>query len=188
MLGKIKEFWEKYGFIISLVIFILIVIISAIFRLGKKGNRSGKNSQLFMGNKNDKMDNLEINNEPRRKPIGGKSEGLCRKVLETYFNKPFPKARPDFLRNPVTGNNFNLEIDCYNDEMKLGLEYNGAQHYKFTPYFHKSKEAFQNQMYRDELKRRMCRENGVTLIEVPYTVKYDDIPKYIMDKLRGLNL
>lgn len=182
---KIKNFWEKNGFLLSLVIFIMIVIISAIFRIGKKGNRTqyGENLKKYT-----KKYDSNIEDKIKRKPIGGKSEGLCRKVLETYFNKSFPKARPDFLRNPVTGNNFNLEIDCYNDELKLGLEYNGAQHYKYIPYFHRSKEAFQNQAYRDELKRRMCKENGITLLEIPYTVKYDNLPKYIMEKLRDIGL
>ncbi len=60
----------------------------------------------------------------------------------------------------------------------------GAQHYKFIPHFHKNKEAFRNQQYRDELKRRMCDDNNVTLIEVPYTVK--DIPTYLYNKLKPL--
>ncbi len=47
-----------------------------------------------------------------------------------------------------------------------------------------NKEAFRNQQYRDELKRRMCDDNNVTLIEVPYTVK--DIPTYLYNKLKPL--
>ncbi len=39
--------------------------------------------------------------------------------------------------------NFNLEIDCYSPKLKLGVEYNGAQHYKFIPHFHKNKEALE---------------------------------------------
>jgi hypothetical protein len=103
---------------------------------------------------------------PRRESSG---EIRTRNFLESYFGKPFPKARPDFLVNPVTGSRHNLELDCYNSELQLAAEYNGAQHYKYIPFFHKNKEAFYNQKYRDELKRIRCRELGITLIEIPYT-------------------
>ncbi|NQZ58906.1 MAG: carbohydrate-binding protein [Lentisphaeraceae bacterium] len=53
------------------------------------------------------------------------------------------------MRNPVTGGSHNLEIDCYNDELRIGVEYQGRQHYSFNPRFHKNKEAFRNQQYRD---------------------------------------
>ena len=98
--------------------------------------------------------------------------------MEKLFNKKFYKIRPDFLRNNITGGN-NLEIDCYNDSLKLGVEYNGRQHYDFVPFFHKNKETFYNQKYRDDMKRRLCKENNITLIEVPYTIKIKDIEKYI---------
>jgi len=119
----------------------------------------------------------------KEKSKESKGEVECRRVLEDIFNRDFDKARPDFLNNPVTGGNFNLELDCYNPELKLAVEYQGQQHYKFTPYFHKNKEAFLNQKYRDELKRRMCQDNLITLIEVPYTVKPENIRGYLIQEL-----
>lgn len=119
----------------------------------------------------------------KEKPKESKGEIECRRVLEDIFDRDFDKARPDFLNNPVTGGNFNLELDCYNPELKLAVEYQGQQHYKFTPHFHKNKEAFLNQKYRDELKRRMCRDNLITLIEVPYTVKPENIRSYLIQEL-----
>lgn len=113
-----------------------------------------------------------------------KGEIECRKYLETIFQAPFPKARPNFLKNPITGNN--LEIDCFNPDLKLGVEYNGQQHYKYTSFFHRNVDASINQKYRDELKRRMCQENGINLIEVPYTIKLNDIGNYLQFKLKQL--
>lgn len=108
-----------------------------------------------------------------------KGESVVRQYLNNRFNVVFDKIRN--LYNPITGQF--LEIDCYNDALKLGVEYQGKQHYVYTPFFHKNKEAFRNQQYRDELKRIYCRDAGIHLIEVPYTVKTSDIPYYLESKL-----
>jgi len=50
----------------------------------------------------------------------GKYENECRRILQCLFLKPFPKVRPDFLRNPKTGRN--LELDMYNQDIALALE------------------------------------------------------------------
>jgi hypothetical protein len=105
-------------------------------------------------------------------------------VLEKLFKKPFSKTRPDFLKNPALDEGKNLELDCYNDELKLAVEYNGVQHYKYSPYFHRTRDAFQNQKYRDYLKRVMCKENGITLIEVPYTIPVNRIETYIVEQIK----
>jgi hypothetical protein len=78
----------------------------------------------------------------------------------------------------------NLELDCYNEELKIAVEYNGIQHYKYIPFFHKNKEAFQNQKYRDYMKREICEKNGIKLIEVPNTVKIENIESYLREKLK----
>lgn len=123
-------------------------------------------------------------NQPLENKSESKGEIECRRFLETIFQVPFSKARPDFLKNPITGNN--LELDCFNESLKLGVEYNGKQHYDFTTFFHRNIEASTNQKYRDELKRRMCKENNINLIEVPYTIKLNDIGPFLHLKLKQL--
>lgn len=125
----------------------------------------------------DQIDNYDDNFSP-----GSKLELKSKYILEEIFRLPFVKIRPEFLKNEVTGQN--LEIDLYNDTLKLGVEYSGAQHYKFSPYFQKNKEAFYNQRYRDEMKKVKCKEYGITLIEIPYTVKERDLKDYIVHQLR----
>lgn len=136
--------------------------------------------------------NLNVNNiymyRGKQPPPENKTESRgeieCRRYLETTFQVPFSKARPDFLKNPITGNN--LELDCFNEALKLGVEYNGQQHYSYTSFFHRNVDASTNQKYRDELKRRMCHENGINLIEVPYTIKLNDIGPFLQLKLKQL--
>lgn len=115
-----------------------------------------------------------------------KGEKECRRVLEKYTGKLFSKKRPSFLRNHISGHN--LELDCFNDDLKLALEYNGEQHYKYIPYFHSTKDSFYNLKYKDDIKQRLCAENGIHLIIVPYTIPFEHIEKYVKDKLEKIFL
>lgn len=112
-----------------------------------------------------------------------KGEAIVRQYLCQKFNKPFEKIRN--IYNPITGQY--LELDCYNSELSLAVEYQGKQHYIYTPYFHKNIEAFRNQQYRDELKRLYCKEKKIILLEVPYTIKHVDIPNYLDYLLTSYN-
>ena len=51
-------------------------------------------------------------------------------------------------------------------------------------FFHKTKDSFYNQKYRDKMKKDICSKLGITLIDVPYTVKVEDIRSYLIDQLR----
>jgi hypothetical protein len=108
-----------------------------------------------------------------------KGELLCKQVIEDIYGVPFYCVRPNFLKNPETGRN--LELDLYNDALKIGLEKNGVQHSVYPNYFHKTKEEFLNQVRRDQFKIDMCDKHGVYLITIPHTVpnNYDAIRKYI---------
>lgn len=181
MIKKLSLIWEKHGFMIVFISSIVFILIVALFRRGKKGTW---NKFFYYGSKGRKR-RIEGHDSPDviipKKESSGEKE--CRRVLENLFRKKFPNHRPDFLNNPVTGGIHNLEIDCYNAELNLGVEYQGSQHYNFNKFFHRNYDAFQNQKYRDELKRHMCKDNGVVLIEVPYTVKKENIEKYLRDEL-----
>jgi hypothetical protein len=109
-------------------------------------------------------------------------ERKCREVLEKHYNKTFIKTRKlPFLLNPET--NRYLELDCYNNDLKIAVEYNGIQHYVHPNYTKQTLEQFLDQHRRDAFKREQCDENGIYLIIVPYTVKTSHIEKFILDRL-----
>jgi len=186
MISKFINFCKNYGFEIILAIIVSIIIIYSLYRTfkGEKGNWS-KNYYTYSLND---INSYKLKSSNKKgAPKESKGETECKRVLEKIFNKPFNKSRPNFLNNPVTGGNHNLELDCYNEEIGLALEYDGEAHAKYIPYFHKNKEAFYNQKYRDYMKDMMCKENGIVLIRVPHTVKLNNIEEFIMNKLQNYN-
>lgn len=117
-------------------------------------------------------------------------EERCRDILEKIFNKSFPKKRPAWLRNDERGTNtgYKLELDCYNSELKLALEYNGKQHRVYPNTWHETKKDFDDQKKRDRLKVIRCEEENVNLIVVPDTIEYDDLYSYITERLEEMGI
>ena len=116
--------------------------------------------------------------------IRGDSKGeiLCKQAVEKIFGKPFIKIRPEFLKNNVT--NKNLELDMYNEDLKLAVEYQGHQHKKYVPFFHKNYEHFLTQKYRDEIKKMLCKQHGICLIEVFHDEPLDQVEHIIRVRAR----
>jgi len=56
-------------------------------------------------------------------------ENFIRFIIEQIFKYKFPKIRPSWLINDTTGQR--MEIDIFNNKLKLAFEYQGYQHYIF---------------------------------------------------------
>lgn len=98
------------------------------------------------------------------------NEAHCIELLSKMTKTNFIKCRPSFLVNHETGKN--LELDGYNEDLKLAIEYNGEQHYKKSSLFHKNGMIdLEKQQERDTKKRELCKKNGIYLITVPYYEK-----------------
>lgn len=111
--------------------------------------------------------NINNINKPNNKRIS-KFENNVGTILHEITKKEFVSIRPSWLKNPKTGRN--LELDLYNEQLKLAVEVQGRQHYVYTPYYHKSYQDFKDQQERDRLKNELCRKRGIRLIYVPYTI------------------
>jgi hypothetical protein len=96
-----------------------------------------------------------------------RSERIVRTHFEQIFDKPFPKAKPKWLRNS-TGHL--LELDGYCPQLKLAFEHQGAQHYRSVGRFRRVSVAGIQQ--RDAVKRSLCDSRGITLIEIPELIRY----------------
>ncbi len=114
----------------------------------------------------------------------GESERICRGYFERIFNSPFPKVKPDWLINPETNNR--LELDGYNENIKIAFEFNGPQHYMYYPKFHRLFDDFKKRQELDYLKEITCKEKGVTLISVPHTLDYDEFQNFIKNEYKKM--
>lgn len=126
---------------------------------------------------------ITVERKPDRRSRG---EQKCKEFLEYITGKPFVKVRPSFLLNPVTQHP--LELDLYNEELQLAIEYNGSQHYHFNSMMHNSRDSFHNQKYRDLIKKQLCDQHGIRLVSVPYTIQEDKIPEFLYDRLKELHI
>lgn len=84
-----------------------------------------------------------------------KGESIVYTLLCEYYGKDKIQInyRPDWLKNPDTG--YNLELDFYIESSSIGYEVQGPHHY-----------TDKAQQKRDVTKRRLCKERGVKLVAV----------------------
>jgi hypothetical protein len=102
-----------------------------------------------------------------------KTEYKCISILENISGFKFDKCKPKFLKG--------LELDGYNTELNLAIEYNGIQHYKYTFHFHRNGLIDFNKIKENDIKKRnLCKINGVYLIIVPYWIK--NFENYLRDE------
>lgn len=187
--------WWVTNFLHIETLFVLGMIIAVIY-YSFKGKKSGGQKYDFTG-----LGGIEIPHfGPTRKTKAvkttsgrgrqrfNKHEERCREIFEKIFGVSFPSVRPKWLENPITGKN--LEIDGWNDTIPtpvghgLGFEYDGGQHGRYTPRFHKNVGDFQYQRAKDSWKDARFKQEKKVLIRIPDFVHYTDLERFICTKLR----
>lgn len=68
----------------------------------------------------------------------------------------------------------NRRYDFFLPKLQCAIEFDGQQHFKYNPFFHKNGEQeFLNLQARDNDKNRYCLEHNITLFRIPYS----DLPE-----------
>jgi len=85
------------------------------------------------------------------------TEFLFKELLDFYFGrlKKYDNYRPDWLNG--------LEIDRYYPEIKVGVEFQGIQHYRPTKGMHENRDQFFDQLSRDTQKIQVAAKQGVKI-------------------------
>jgi hypothetical protein len=107
-----------------------------------------------------------------------RSEAQVISYLEELTSKKFPTVYPSWLmwRGSI------LELDGYNDDLKIGLEFSGPLHIKWYPNKEEYTSYFQR-IVRDKVKRNICKKNGVYLIVVDSTLPTIHWRNYVKSRL-----
>jgi hypothetical protein len=120
-----------------------------------------------------------------RLAVGGgrsKSEAAAVKILEAITGREFPTVNPQWLKwrggRP-------LELDGYNEELALALEFSGPLHTKWYPE-RESYSAYFERVVRDVFKRRACARRGVHLIVLDMTTPRRHWQHYLESRLYDL--
>ena len=118
----------------------------------------------------------------------GTGEKICRAYFEQLFNAPFTKSRPDWLRNS-RGNR--MELDGFNDNIKLAFEHQGKQHFEVTHTYVTNDQELAQRIADDTLKTELCNQRGVTLLhipEIPSLLPLRQIKQYIKKQCEDLGV
>jgi len=113
--------------------------------------------------------------------LSNTTEARCRIILETIFNRPFKKCKPFKHLGSY------LEIDCYNEELQLGAEYDGYQHRTISSHF--TNEKARPIWERDQEKNQLCEQSGICLIRInDLEATQETLVDTIIRKLRSKNI
>lgn len=95
-----------------------------------------------------------------KKPSRSKMQFGVKEFVKNYwFNDVV------FEEFPIVGTR--MSLDLYNANKNIAIEVQGAQHLKYTPFFHgKSKTTFLSQIRRDNDKQEFCKLNDIKLVEI----------------------
>lgn len=193
----VKRWWDRQGW--GVVLFGSLVVLFFLWLFYSRHREAGTSNAtmdhiletmfrpFYRGTASPSPLPMHSSGHPSREIKMSKGEKKCKEFVEFMTGKKFDRVRPEFLTNPVTGHP--LELDLYNEELRLAIEYNGSQHYHFNGMMHNnSRDRFQNQQYRDLIKKQLCDQHGIRLVLVPYTVPEDKIPEFLYDQLKALEV
>lgn len=96
-----------------------------------------------------------------------KTEAACRSNLQYKVGQIIKSKYPlDPILEDVTLPRSRLSLDFFLPMRKIAVEVQGKQHKSFTPFFHKTKSSFDDQLKRDEEKEFFCQLNEIDLVYI----------------------
>ena len=103
---------------------------------------------------------------------GSKSEELARVAFQHVFGVPFPKKRPEWLRNDRGSQ---MELDGFAEVLRIAFEYQGIQHFSKSFFGASVKQRIKD----DKKKLELCRNHQVKLFYLTYEVNHQDFVQEI---------
>lgn len=96
-------------------------------------------------------------------------ESLFRIVIEELTSAKFVKIRPKWIIGPKK---YPLELDGYNENLKVAFEFQGTQHfYSNSKFYNNNEEIFKYRKLCDKIKKEKCKGLGILLLCPTYNLK-----------------
>jgi len=115
------------------------------------------------------------------------SEEKTRQCIELIFNDTFPSIW-GVIRKSTT--NRIMQLDGYNNKLKIAFEYQGEQHYSWQDCRgtteEKKKQIFSKVIKNDQEKLKLCNEKNIHLITIKYFEKYKEDKQYLIHVINEL--
>ena len=99
-------------------------------------------------------------------PHCSKSESIGERRVKHYLEEKNINFKQEKSFDDCRATN-PLPFDFYLPDYNICIEYQGQQHYKVIEYFG-NKDGFKKRKINDNIKKQYCKENNITLIEIPY--------------------
>ncbi len=188
-----------YSFLLNIdVIAIIIVAAITIYLIFNRKKGTNRTKYTFSSIVNPEALFIPVQREVKKKKKKKlyKHEERCREIFQDIFKREFKSVRPKWLKNPATGRNLELDGYCPDTGVRhhlgstaIAFEMDGIQHAQYTPHFHRSgPKEFLYQDKKDSYKSQVCKDRKILLIRIPHYVVYEDLDRYIRDRLRVTGL
>ena len=100
------------------------------------------------------------------------AEDFCRAVIETAFKKKFENGY--FFDWLINSNGKKMQLDGYNNSLKLAFEYQGIQHTKIFKIWNINESTLKKRKKDDQTKVTLCKKMGIKLIQISDFGKYSN--------------
>lgn len=111
-----------------------------------------------------------------------KSEAIIIGYLESATGEKFPTVYPTWL----VWRGHRLELDGYNDKLKIAMEFSGPLHTKWAPSV-ESYEKYFARIVRDVVKKKMCKRKGIGFFTVDVSLPSRHWFAYTMSRLYDIS-
>lgn len=125
---------------------------------------------------------LDIIKDLKKSPRS-RCESSMIKYLETITGKKFPSVNPDWL----IWKGKTLELDGYNKELNLAVEFSGPLHTKWSPSY-ESYETYFKRIVRDIVKQKITKNRGVHFFVLDISLPYIHWRNYILSRLHDFGI
>ncbi len=160
--------YDIFIFIFIVILFAGVAVAAGFIPRGLITGGAAVRNRKRVNTRNRSDHHKDLSKHPR-----SKSEAVAIMHLEQLTGKKFPTVVPAWL---------GLELDGYNAELGIALEFSGPLHTKWTPTY-ESYAKYYERVMRDQKKITVCAENNVRLIVLDMSLPSRHWRNYIASRL-----